>query len=298
MIILPNFLVVGASKSGTTSLYHYLKQHPDIFLSDKQKEGRYFSQMEGNYNGPGDSNVDLTITRSFDDYKTLFSGYNGEKAVGDISPEYLYFYEKAIPQIKKDLNDEVKIVIILRSPVERAFSGYLHFKRDRRETLSFEEGLEMEQERKANNWIWAWQYKNSGLFFKQVKAYSDNFKNVKIIVFDDFKENPDKVLKELCQFLEVDSDFAFDTSYKYNVSGNPKSQALYKLETSRGLVKFIKRFIPNKLVQKIKRRYTGEKQMVKPEMSNDTKNKLIDFFKADILKLQKLTGNDLSKWLK
>ncbi len=297
MIALPNFIVVGASKSGTTSLYHYLKQHPDIFLSDKQKEGRYFSKMEGNYSGPGDANVDLSIIRNLEEYKALFSNYIGEKAIGDISPEYLYFYKNAIPQIKKDLNDEVKIIIILRSPIDRAFSGYLHFKRDSRETLSFEEGLEKEKERAAKNYIWAWQYKNSGLYSEQVKAYTENFKNVKIIIFDDFKESPDDVLKEVCRFLEVDPDFKFDTSYKYNVSGKPRSQALYKLETSRGLIHFIKKFIPAKLVQKIKNRYTGEKQMVKPEMSSETKDKLIAFFNDDILKLQEIIQQDLSRWL-
>ncbi len=295
---LPNFLIVGASKSGTSSLYHYLNQHPEIFLSEKQKEGRFFSQMTGNYQGPGDLRIDDSISRSLDDYKNLFSSVSNEKAIGDISPEYLYFYNNCIPLIKKHLPEEVKIIIILRSPVERAFSGYLHFKRDKRETLSFEEALTKEEERADKNWIWAWQYKNSGLYYEQVKAYVDYFRNVKIIVFDEFRKDEKKVLNEICSFIGVNPDFNFDTSYKYNVSGDPKNEMLYKLETSRGLIEFVKKIVPDKLVKLVRNRITGEKQMVKPTINEETRLELINFFRADILKLQDLIQKDLSHWMR
>lgn len=298
MNLLPDFLIVGASKSGTSSIYHYLKQHSEIFLSNIQKEGRYFSQMEGNFSGPGDTRVDAAITRNIEQYNALFQDYNNEKAVGDISPEYLWFHEKAIPLIKSVLGNDVKIIIILRSPVERAYSGYLHFKRDKRETLSFEEALEKEDERLQKNWIWAWQYKNSGLYYEQVKAYLDNFRNTKVIVFDDFRENPQKVLTEICKFIGLDTDFDFDTGYKYNVSGDPKNPVLYKLETSRGMVNFIKKLVPQKAVQFLKNRFTGEKQMTRQEMNPETRKQLVEFFRDDVLKLEQLIQRDLSHWLK
>lgn len=84
MSVLPNFLIVGASKSGTSSIYHYLKQHPEIFLSNIQKEGRYFSQMTGKYGGPGDERIDSSIIKNIKDYTALFEDYNHEKAIGDI----------------------------------------------------------------------------------------------------------------------------------------------------------------------------------------------------------------------
>jgi len=297
MKVLPNFLIVGASKSGTSSIYHYLSQHPDIFLSNIQKEGRYFSQMTGNFNGPGDKHIDNTIIRNVEDYISLFNGYANQKAIGDISPEYLYLYEKSIPLIKQVLTETVKIIIILRSPVDRAFSSFNHYKRDKREFLPFEEALEKEDERMANNWIWAWQYKNSGLYYQQVKAYLDNFKNVKVLLYEDFNDDPNKILREICEFIEVSPDFEFDTSYKYNVSGDPKSKVLYKLETSRGLVNFVKKFIPKKLIAKIKNNLTGEKQMVKSAMNPESRKQLIQFFREDILQLQQLLQKDLSRWL-
>jgi hypothetical protein len=298
MIKLPNFLIVGASKSGTSSIYHYLRQHPDIYLSDKQKEGRYFSQMAGNFQGPGDANIDKTITKTLEEYETLFESYKDENAIGDISPEYLYFHKQSIPLIQRDLGESAQIVIILRSPIDRAFSGYMHFKRDSRETLSFEEGLQMEKERMAKNWVWAWQYKNSGLYYKQVKAYLESFKSVKVIVFDDFEKEPQKVLAEMCAFFGVDETFQFNTEYKYNVSGEPKNKMLYKLETSRGLINLAKKMVPDKWVKKVRNIITGEKQMIKPGMNEDTRLDLIEFFRSDILKLQALIQQDLSHWLR
>lgn len=298
MNILPNFLIVGASKSGTSSLYHYLKQHPDIFLSEKQKEGRYFSQMNNCFRGPGDTVVETTVIKDEETYKVLFNGYEQEKAVGDISPEYLYFHEQAIPLIKTTLGSEVRIIVILRNPVDRAYSAYTHFKRDKREELSFEEALEKEMEREAQNWLWTWKYKHSGFYTAQVKAYLDSFEHVKVFLYDDLLNDQPQVLKNICAFIGVDAEFQFDTTYKYNVSGDPKNQLLYKLETSRGLIKALKKVVPSGLVARIKKNWTGEKQMVKSEMSEETRNNLADFFRDDILELQNLINRDLSAWMK
>ena len=295
---LPNFLIVGASKSGTSSLYHYLRQHPEIYLSEKQKEGRFFSQMKDCFHGPGDEAVSSTVISDLEGYATLFNDYKNETAVGDISPDYLYAFKKAIPLIHETLGKEVRIIIILRNPTDRAYSAYTHFKRDLRETLSFEEALDKEPERARNKWLWAWQYKNSGFYSEQVEAWMTNFPNVKVFLYDELLTNQVKVLKELCAFIGVDPDFAFDTTYKYNVSGEPKSQVLYKLETSRGLVKAVKKILPAGLSAWLKKNFTGEKQMVKSEMNPETKRQLIDFFREDILKLQKIIDRDLSAWLR
>ena len=90
--ILPNFLVVGAAKSGTTFLYYCLIQHPEIGMSSK-KEGKYFSQMPDKFYGPGDDPVKESITRTFEDYKNLYTHITDEKAIGDVSPDYLYYHE-------------------------------------------------------------------------------------------------------------------------------------------------------------------------------------------------------------
>jgi len=153
-IKLPNFLIVGAPKSGTTSLYYYLKEHPEIYMS-KLKEPHFFSKECKNlpFRGPKDESLGSTkyMNLTWEDYQNLFKGAITYKAVGEASADYLYYFKCSIKNIKKYLGNP-KIIIILRNPIERAFSAYLHMLRDGREYLSFREALHMEEERKKNNW--------------------------------------------------------------------------------------------------------------------------------------------------
>jgi len=137
---LPNFLVVGAPKAGTTSLYEYLSQHPQVFLTE-EKELHFWSNEElaKSVDGPGDALALSEVVESIDDYRAKFSGVTNELAVGDISPSYLYFSEPVIEKLKKYYSgNELKIIILLREPSERAYSQYLHQKRLMLETVSFE----------------------------------------------------------------------------------------------------------------------------------------------------------------
>ncbi len=116
---LPDFLIVGAAKSGTTSLQHYLVNHPEIFLNEK-KELRFFSGLENNYVGPDDDIINKIVTLTISEYKRYFKLAKQNQKIGDISPDYLARYRQSIKNIKKYLDDP-KIVIILRNPVTRAF---------------------------------------------------------------------------------------------------------------------------------------------------------------------------------
>lgn len=298
---LPNFLIVGAAKSGTTSLYHYLKQHPDIFIPER-KECRFFSDMPGKYSGPGDEIVNNRIIKDISEYKSLFSSNHEKKARGDISPDYLYFYKKSINNIKKYLGSQVKIIIILRNPVERAFSQYLHFFRDNREVLSFEEALRSEEQRRQNNWEWAWRYKDVGFYYNQVKAYNENFSNIKIYLYGDLTKDPLTLLKNLCLFLEVNHKFIPDISKKYNVSFIPKSNLVHNFLNQPNVIKnilkpFLKPFLSDKQLGEL----VENAKMInlyKPKMKKETRKHLIDIYREDILKLQDLIKRDLSHWLK
>jgi hypothetical protein len=296
---LPNFLIVGAAKAGTTSLYHYLQEHPDIYLYDKKKELRFFSQMRGNFCGPGDENVNVSITRGIKDYIKYFKCIKSEKAIGDISPEYLYFYKDSIYNIKKYLNSP-KIIIILRNPIDRGFSHWGHFVRDGREKLSFEEALNQEENRKQNNWEWAWYYKSVGLYYNQVKAYLENFDNVKVYLYDDLKNNSLRLVQDIYRFLEVDDSFVPSSlGEKYNVSGVPKNKLLHKFLRGNNIIKTILKpvvqvALPNKKQrQKLINRII-QKNLQKPQMKLETREYLKNYFKEDILKLQDLINRDFS----
>lgn len=295
---LPNFLIVGAAKCGTTPLYFYLKQHPDIFIPG-MKECRFFSEMPP-FNGPQSEIYRKRSTHTLEEYKLLFSGVTNEKALGDASPDYLYFYEQSIKNIKK-IDGSPRIIIILRNPVNRAFSNYLHLVRGGWEELSFEEALELEEKIKKDNWLWVRYYKDIGFYYQQVKAYLENFENVRIYLYEDFKKDNLKVIKDIFSFLNVDDSFIPDTKTKYNVSGIPKNRLLHKLITKSNLIKSLIGPIVNFGISKEKRikiiESLGSKLLTRPEMKPETREYLKNLYREDILKLQELLKKDLSRWL-
>ena len=296
---LPNFLIVGAERSGTTSLYYYLKEHPQIF-TPKRKECRFFSNMSGNHRGPGDEYMNNSIIKNIKDYKFLFEGVSNEKAIGDISPDYLYFYKNSINNINKYLINP-KIIIILRNPIKRAYSNYFLHIREERETLSFEEAIKEDKNRRNHNWAWGWYFVDVGFYYNQVKAYLDNFEQVKIYLFDDLKKDTLSLVKDIYGFLGVDTSFAPNVKIRYNVTGIPKNKFIHKFLREPNILKsmvkpVVKTLIPRgerrKIIEKIKM-----KNLQKPQMKPETREYLKNLYQEDILKLQDLIKRDLSSWL-
>jgi len=301
-IILPNFLIVGAAKSGTTSLYYYLNEHPEIYMSPIKEPhfliGIDFSNIDekgGRYD-----KLNKVIYR-LEDYLNLFKNVKEEKAIGEATVGYLFFYRETIPNIKKYLKDP-KIVILLRDPVDRAFSHYMHHVRDGYETLYFEEALKMEEKRK--NWWYGYQYTKLGFYYKQVKAYLDNFSNVRIYLFDDLKKDSLKVVQDIYRFLEVDDSFVPPSiGIKFNVTGIPKNKFLHEFlrkpnaikSTLRPLARLV---LPDEETRERFLRKLLQKNLKKPEMKPETRDYLKRLYKEDILKLQDLIKRDLSHWLK
>ena len=187
---LPNFLIVGAQKSGTTSLHIYLKEHPEVFMPEKLKEPKFFVSpifKKITSNQPLYTKVMNHSIFKWKDYLKLFEKIQKEKAIGESTTAYLYYYKVAIELIKEYLGD-IKIIISLRNPIDRAFSAYLHLRRENFENISFEEALKKENTRKGLNWIPLYYFTSIGFYYHQVKAYLDNFDRVKIVLFDDLKK--------------------------------------------------------------------------------------------------------------
>ena len=302
---LPNFLVVGAGKSGTTSIFHYLKQHPDIYVPEN-KEPRFFVSSKFEQFNPKDplyNYFNKSISFSIENYSKLFNKVTHESAIGEASVQYLYYYDTAIPQIKKFLGD-IKIIMILRNPVERAFSAYVHLLRDGFESLPFEKCLEIEEEKIKANWDTLHFCKNAGFYYKQVKAYLENFNHVKVYLYDDLEKEPLHLVSDLCQFLGVDPSFVpNNVKVKFNISGIPQVKSLQSF-----LVKYdhpLKRPLRPLFLNTIGRKnteilvnYFRKKNLRKPKIKPETKKYLIDLYKEDILLLQELINRDLSSWLK
>ncbi|MDC0249371.1 sulfotransferase [Flavobacteriales bacterium] len=293
--MLPNFLIIGASKCGTTALYYYLTQHPEISFP-KLKEPKYFSSINTVFphNGIGDISVDKYAIKSLEDYKILFSNINN-KRVGEASPDTIYFHNTTTHQIKEDLGD-IPIIIMLREPVRRAFSAFMYLKRDSREKLNFREGLLAESERLDNNWDFIWGYKKCGIYYDQVKAFMDNFSNVKVILAEDLRKETSLVLKDIYSFLDVDATFKSDISIIHNESGipnNPVSKFLLSRNNiiSTAIREIMKKLIPRQILEKI-----ASKSLDRVKILDEDARSLKPYFHDDICKLEKLIKKDLSSW--
>ena len=310
----PNFLLVGAAKCGTTSLYYYLNEHPQICMSSI-KEPRFFSFA---HTRSPENMWDRAIT-NFGEYQELFNGAKEGQVCGEASVHYLFLYRQTIENIKKFVPNwqELKIIIILRNPVDRAFSNFQMLKLRHAEPLLFEEALKVGEQRRKKGENVFFDYVNAGRYYRQVKAYLDTFPSTRVYLYEDLLTKPREVLKDLYLFLGIDNTFVPSSLKKHNISGEPYSWGIYNTfdwlkrfvagdSLIKILIKPIMRVaIPSKesrtrlfyktlgLLNAIQSKILKKVQVISP-----TKAYLQDIYRDDIVRLQMLLQKDLSSWLK
>lgn len=257
---LPNFLVAGAAKSGTTSLCDYLRQHPDVFVA-RQKETHYFlfDGHPSTFRGPGDEksfNSLLAANRA--DYLRCFHSVRGQQAVGESSVYYLYqpvSFARAVAE-----QPHMKFVVVLREPASRAYSAFSHHRRDAREPEEhFLAAVEKEPERKAAGWSYGFHYRSVGEYAGQLTEIcrTTPADQLLILLYDDLVLEPLATVRRVYEFLEVDPTFKPDMSLRLNVSGLPRSQVLndFLTQSNRGK-DVVKRLLPyqagNRLAHRIR----------------------------------------------
>jgi LPS sulfotransferase NodH len=291
--MMPNFFVVGAARSGTTSLDRYLSQHPEIFITPR-KDAHFFAAEHFPRTGPGDGVMNRKVMRDEEQYAQLFARVTTEKAIGESSAFYL-----CLPGTAERIARVVpgaKMLMILREPVERTYSAYSLLRRDGRETLSFEEGLCQEAARKQQGFEPMWWYKELSLYTAQVQRYLEVFgrAQVKVLLYEELFANPGQVLREVFAFLGVREEVEINTSVRYNVSGAPRSRwlhtVLYRLsDTSNALAKHVKPALAWKAMGTFLLRPA-------PEMNPETRAELQAYFAEDVGKLEELLQRDLRSW--
>jgi hypothetical protein len=293
----PSLVIGGASKSGTTALYYYLRQHPDICLSEK-KELHFFSRawLEQSVAGPGGRYVLAEIPETFEEYLSFFSHCDQAKVAVDISPSYLFYYRSA-EQIKKYLGD-VSVVFVLRNPVDKAFSQYLHLIGVGRETLNFEDALAEEPFRDAQGYPDMWLYKKSGFYADAIKHYKEVFgdERVKVFYYDDFVKEPNIVLHEICMFAGLEDGFDFVPVPDVNRSGLPKSHLVAKLIAPNVFTYLLRRVVPQGLGRVARKLLKDLNAGEKPKLSDETRSSLMSDFAEDIQEIELLVGRK-SGWL-
>lgn len=291
MLKLPNFVVIGAPKSGTTSLFYYLKQHPQIFLPTR-KELHYFAYpLLSEYAcGPGDKETLSSLCATRDEYESHYKDVAQETAIGEISPSYLYYADYAAERIREELG-RVKIIAIVRDPVEKAYSQYMHLIRDRRETLSFHDALQAETARREARWSDIWRYAESSLYSARLQRYVATFgaENVRVIPFAELTENPQSVLRDLFRFLGVDENFVSDTGRVYNRTGNSRSKLIAQFFSRPNALKsLVKRTVPESIRISVRLAILNWNTGKKDEMDSNAREYLMEYFKDDIANVKQI----------
>lgn len=287
----PNFLIVGAAKAGTTSAAKYLNEHPDIYIPEL-KELRFFVKdtlKKVNSEDPLKKGIFNSSILNEEDY---FASFNTEKRLaGEASVQYLYHYEEAIPKIQNYLGD-IPIIIFLRDPVKRAISNIQYLYNSHHSTI--EKELEQEEKRIRLGYNSFWYYLSLGLYSHQVYSYLNKFSKVKIILFENFVKDPQQALNEIYIFLKV-KPIVHKVFQKHNKSfeKKPYLKVLNKLGVSTAFKKIAGKKGAIHIQEKMRSVLYNETKLV-PE--RETSIMMKEFYKKDILRLEKMIDIDLDKW--
>jgi len=301
---IPDFLIIGAGKSGTTSLDNYLKQHPEIFIPDF-KEPNFYGYEQSNaedFSDPDDRNHYLQSVTTLDDYLKLFANAQPGQVIGETSNTYMY-HENA-PERIKYYNPDVKLIAVLRQPAGRLYSRYMHLARENRTpTEKFEDCLD-------RNSVW-WKRNDlikEGFYFKNLSKFYELFptENIRVFLYEEFNADPDRILREIYQFLDVNPEFKANHSIRFNQSGIIKNKFLDKIYGQKGILTgTLKSMLPEGMIKSLKNSLFVQKQLndlrsknlEKPKMDPQVRHRLThEVYGDDIIKLQKLIGRDLSHW--
>jgi Sulfotransferase family len=293
--MMPNFFIIGAHKSGTSALYHYLSQHPQIYMCPIKEPGFFFSDLwrAGNYRESAISTLE--------EYRALFQGVVNEVAVGEASTGYLY-----VPGVAQNISrtvPEAKLIAILRNPMDRAYSHYLMNIRDGDQWISSFSDALREDDRDVQCALHCpKRYKEIGFYGKQLKNYFDHFprEQIRVCLYDELMSDPLRTIQDCCRFLSVDDTFVPNMSHKPNVSGIPHRTTLHSLLFKSGRVKSLaKRFVPTRLQAQVRRIVVGlvNAKLDRPPLPSSIRSELGALYREDIIELQALIHCDLSGWL-
>lgn len=305
--LIPDFLIIGAGKSGTTSLYMYLRQHPEIFLP-RVKEPNFYGYENKTPRDFGEALGEVrhfteSIT-NFDAYINLFRNALPGQLKGEMSNTYMY-HDQA-PERIQHYNPDMKLIAILRQPAERLYSRYLHLARENRlPTRHFSDCRN-----KSSIWWKRNDLINEGFYYRNLKPYFERFpaENIRVFFYEDLNKDASAMLLEIFQFLNVRTDFQPNLDGRFNQSGFVKNQLLDRIYGQNGLITSgFKALFPAYIVDKAKRNYYLQKtvnnlrgrNLKRPKPDPDILNWLTtEVYADDIKQLGQLLNKDLSHWLK
>lgn len=287
----PNFFVLGFAKCGTTTIYHLLKQHPEIYLPE-EKEPRFFD-------------TDALYNRGIEYYlETYFKGSQAYLKRGEASPAYSVQPELVAPRILDACGEDVQMIVIMRDPVSRLWSHYLHQVRNCVETLSIEEALQCEEKRIQEgkpSWV---GYFTDGRYPIYLEKWFEYFSKERFLLLltDDLEGDPVGTMQRIYSFLGVDQTFCPELSGRYNTVSVSRYPWLARLlNRPNALTNLAKHAFPYPLRKRIRdlvneknRRSLGAAPVMDPQLAADMRLR----YRDDIIRLQEILGRDLGAWLR
>ncbi|HET8804230.1 MAG TPA: sulfotransferase, partial [Aequorivita sp.] len=295
---------VGAAKAGTTALHAILSQHPEIYMSPVKEPNFFCKDIKVNEFSPLMKKKYLNrkcrrtkfgeilpqhqlYIQSLNEYLKLFDrATKNHKIRGEASVSYL-FSEIAAQEIYK-FNPEAKIIILLRDPVERAFSHYLMDRKVGNNKISnFVVAVENDYNRSDKAWGNSHLYIELGLYYNQIKRYLDVFdrENIFLIQYNQFKDNNQLITDQITRFLKIDDLVLSKKGTQKNITQLPKNRFIQFLLNSKSIKRQFRNYASPYIKNKLKKIILSNKNL--PVLSADIKEKILPYFKDDIEKLNK-----------
>lgn len=295
---MPDFLVIGAARAGTTALYEALKDHPEVCLT-ATKETNYFSSKDQELNvvGPGAEFINNSITR-LADYQAQYKAAKQGQMLGEICP--LYLFVPAAPGNIREAVPDVKLIVSLRNPIDQAFSHFLYARHHAIEPeADFLRVLDLEEERLNAGWQPLFGYSRFPRYGEQLARYLDLFPRENLLVMDyaDFRTDNQAFLAEICRFIGVDDTYRPDVGGSVNAGGTPKNRWLQELIMRPNVLTAPARVMPVSWRRAIRDRLASRNAGGRETMPEAARAILRDRLADDVAVLSDLLGRDYSHWL-
>lgn len=297
-----DFVIVGTFKSATSSIAFDLQGHSQISLCSPKDPYYFLADYCHTLKSPVGFLEDHHNACVYGDaeFEASFPKPCGEDIIsGEATPLYLYRHENCIENIKTN-NPDMKIVIILRNPVERAYSNIMHNLKDQYETKDLMELIGNFEESETEELHPFFHYVKAGFYSDQVKAFMENFKNTKVITYDDYVNNHHATLEELYSFLGVPYEAPQEGIVQLNKTGVPRNRLLHKFILEENLLKRILRPIYRLIFRDARKRKTiaetvKNRNIEKPELPREFVLALNKIYEPDLQKLSDFLDTDFRK---
>lgn len=301
----PSFLVVGAARAGTTALVEGLRGHPDVFVTEP-KEPHYFG-LHGrppDFGGPGDDHhINRSAVTHESEYLALYPPEATYQALGDGSVSTMYYHDHAIPEILR-VNPQMRIVMLLREPVARAYSAYQYQRvRGLEPCEDFLAAVADEPKRQADNWHHLWHYTSMSRYAEAVQAFQDAFPpgHVGVWFYDDLDRDYDRVVAQVLDFVGVHGRTGATTSSteetaRVNVGGAPRyprvQRSIWWATRQPALRAVVRSVTSYRLREAVRARI-----IARQEVPDDVRQELGPLFEEDLRRLRPLLAGPLPTWL-